>query len=345
MTDEEAKRNFISGLAAELNVPLRVVQAVIQGESATGGKKLRALIMKKLGSDGRGVFFCAVWKGSAPLTAANQLPDYDYFGQILEGMNLCLYKVGYTLQLFVANDQIVDLPYFEYILANHPNAGIINLTAAATLELLEACQNYNRPIVFLDHPITEDPSDHYLISMESEPIIEKVVAYLYDLGHRRIAFIRGPVTKQTELDRYKGYMAGLTNLGLEIDNALIGAGNWHELTGKAAAEKFLALASPPTAIIASNDVMAFGAMIAIQEKGLKIPQDISVVGYDNIALASMTDPPLTTVHTPMTQMGIAAAEYMVSLLEGRSPSPRQVYFPLEIVIRGSTGAAPHPQVE
>lgn len=128
--------------------------------------------------------------------------------------------------------------------------------------------------------------------MESEPIIEKVVAYLYDLGHRRIAFIRGPVTKQTELDRYKGYIAGLTNLGLEVDNSLIGAGNWHELTGKAATEKFLALASPPTAIIASNDVMAFEAMCAIQEKGMKIPQDISVVGYDDIALASMTDLPI-----------------------------------------------------
>lgn len=66
--------------------------------------------MKRLGNDGRGVFFCAVWKGVAPLTAAHQLPDYDYFGQIIEGINLCLYKVGYTLQLFVTSDQMVDFP-------------------------------------------------------------------------------------------------------------------------------------------------------------------------------------------------------------------------------------------
>src|SRR4051812_47921176 len=141
MTDKEAKWKIISGLAAELNVPQQVVEAVIHGEIAAGGEKLRDLVMKRLGSDGRGGFFCAVWKGSAPLTAARQLLSYDYFGQILEGMNLCLYKVGYTLQLFVANDQIVDLPYFKSILANRPNAGIINLTAAATVELLEVCQN------------------------------------------------------------------------------------------------------------------------------------------------------------------------------------------------------------
>jgi LacI family transcriptional regulator len=340
MTDKGAERNFISSLAAELNVPLQAIEAVISGEIPAGGEKLRDLIMKRLGSDGRGVFFCTVWKGSAPLTAARQMPTYDYFGQVLEGANLCLYKVGYTLQLFVANDQIVDFPYFEHILVNRPNAGVINLTAAGSVELLEACQKYNRPIVFLDHPITEDSSDHYLVSMESECIIEKVVAYLYDLGHRRIAFIRGPVTKQTEQDRFNGYTTGLTKLGLEIDNALIGAGNWHETTGKAAVERFLALESPPTAIIASNDLMAFGAMRAIQEKGLNIPRDISVIGFDNVALASMTDPPLTTVSTPMTEMGRKAAEYIVSLLEGGSPRPRQVYFPLEIIIRGSTGTAP-----
>lgn len=338
MTDKKAKQRFIDDLAVELNVPLPLIEAVIHGEMVVGSKKHRDLITKRLGNDGRGVFFCVVWKGTAPPAVAHQLSDYDYFGQILEGMNLRLYQADYALQLFVAHEQIVDLPYFESILANRPDAGVINLTAAASAELLTACQNYNRPLVFLDHPISEDIADHYLISMESESIVEQVVAYLYNLGHRRIAFIRGPVTKQTELDRYLGYIAGLTKLGLEIDNALIEAGNWHDLTGKAATEKFLALAAPPTAIIASNDVLAFEAISVIQAKGLKIPEDISVVGYDNIALASMSDPPLTTVRTPMTQMGIKAAEYMIALLEGRSPNPRQVYFPLEIVVRGSTGA-------
>lgn len=330
---------FVSAIAAELNVLPQAVEAVINGDTALTTDKQRETIMKRFGNDGRGVFICAVWKGSARSTAARHMPSYDYFGQLLEGVNLYLYKAGYTLQLFVSSAPIADQEYFEYILVSHPNAGIIHLNSTVSQIIRLACQKFNRPIVFLDFPIDDDPSDAYFISMKSETLIEEAVRYLYRLGHRRIAFIRGPLTKQTELGRYKGYLAGLNKLGLDRENDLIMAGNWHEPTGMMAVEKFLGLPSPPTAIIASNDLIACEAMTTLQKKGLKIPDDMSIIGYDDLAIASMSSPPLTSVRTPMTQMGMKAGEMMVSLLEGKSPEPRQVYFPLELVIRASTGAA------
>jgi len=340
MADHEIRRNFIREIAAKLDVPFDDVHAVMYGEKPVSSQKLLQ-IMYALSDDGHGgVVVCAVWKGEPIPNAVRNLPRYDYFGQILEGLNLYLHKKTYTSQLLVSNFQLADYAYFEEIIAQHPGVGLINFASHFTGNLQKACEQHRRPLVFLDYATTADTANQYIITMKSEPVIAEVVVYLYGLGHRRIAFIRGPQEKQTAVDRYQGYCAGLAALGLEFDEALVFTGNWDESLGKAAAAQFLALDSPATAIIASNDLMAFGAMKAVEESGLRIPQDVSVVGYDDIALASMTHPPLTSVRTPMTQMGSKAGELIVSLLEGESPEPKHIYVPVELVIRASTGPAP-----
>ena len=340
MTAHEIRRNFIRQIAAKLDVPFDDVHAVMYGEKPVSSQKLLQ-IMFALSDDGHGgVLVCAVWKGKPIPNAVRNLPRYDYFGQILEGLNLYLHKKAYTSQLLVSNFHLADYEYFEEIIAQHPGVGLINLASHFTGNLQRACQQHQRPLVFLDYATNADTANQYIITMKSEPVIAEVVVYLYGLGHRRIGFIRGPQEKQTAVDRFNGYCAGLAAVGLEFDQALVFTGNWDELLGKAGAEQFLALDFPATAIIASNDLMAFGAMKAVEESGLKIPQDVSVVGYDDIALASMTKPPLTSVRTPMTQMGSIAGELIIRLLEGETPQPHHIDVPVELVIREFTGRAP-----
>lgn len=340
MVKQRTKLDLIEQIAARVGVSSDDVNAVVYGEKPVRSEKLQAII-DTLAIDGSGgVYICAVWKGNPIENTIRNVARYDYFGQIIEGLNLCLHKKGYASQLLVSNLHLADFAYFEYILSRHENVGLINVASHFTGPLKEACEHFQRPLVFLDYPVGEDTTNQYIISMKSEAIIAEVVQYLYDLGHRRIAFIQGPQKKQTALDRYIGYCAGLEAVGIGFDEELVCLGGWYPQTGKAAAEHFLALPSPPTAIIASNDLMAFGVMDAVKERGLRIPDDVSVVGFDDIALASMSSPPLTSVRTPMTEMGSTAGEYIVKLLEGETPEPRHVHLPLDIIIRETTGPAP-----
>ncbi len=332
--------DLIREIAANLGVSVDNVNAVIYGEKTVHGEKLLA-IMDSLSNDGRGgVYVCAVWKGETPLNAIQNVPRYDSYAQIIEGLNLYLYTQGYASRLLVSNLQLADYAYFEHILLQHPNAGLVNVASYFTGDLRKACDDYHRPLVFLDYPSGEDPANEYIISIKSEAVIAEVVSYLYSLGHRRIAFIQGLLEKQSALDRYKGYCSGLTAVGLELDEALVFAGNWDIPAGKAAAEQFMMLASPPTAIIASNDLMAFGVMQTLEHLEIHVPKDVSVVGFDDTALASMTKPTLTSVRTPLTDMGYKAGECIVKLLEGEALEPRHTELPLELVKRESTGAAP-----
>lgn len=340
MVNQQTKLDFIDQIAAKVGVSVDDVNAVVYGERPVRTEKLQAII-DTLSRDGRGgVYVCAVWKGDPYENALRNIARYDYFGQIIEGLNLYLHKKGYTSQLLVSNLHLADFAYFEYILLNRENVGLINVTSHFTGSLKEACEYYQRPLVFLDYPAGEDTTNQYIISMKSEAVIAEVVEYLYGLGHRRIAFVQGPQAKQTALDRYRGYCAGLARVGIELDPELVNTGHWDPPTGKAAAAQFLTLPSPPTAIIASNDLMALGVMEAVKEHGLRVPDDVSVVGFDDIAMAAMSKPPLTSVRTPMTEMGALAGEYIVRLLEGDAPYPYHVDLPLDIVFRESTGRAP-----
>lgn len=341
MVKQQTQLEIIEQIAVKVGVSVDDVNAVVYGERPVRGDKLQTII-DALARDGRGgVYVCAVWKGAPIENAVRNMPRYDYFGQIIEGLNLYLHKKGYTSQLLISNLHLADYAYFEYILSRQANVGMINLASHFTGNLQRACADYGRPLVFLDYPAREDTTGQYIISMKSEAVIAEVVDYLFGLGHRRIAFIHGPQEKQTALDRYIGYRKGLDSVGLEFDAALVLSGRWDAHSGKVTAEQFLALPSPPTAIIASNDLMAFGVMEAAKERGLNIPDDVSVVGFDDIAMASMSKPPLTSVRTPMTEMGSTAGDYIVRLLEGDAPCPRLVDLPLDFVIRESTGPAPN----
>jgi LacI family transcriptional regulator len=164
------------------------------------------------------------------------------------------------------------------------------------------------------------------------------VEYLISLGHRRIGFISGRSELQSAVRRLQGYKDGLARAGIPLDPDLIQAGDYSRKTGFACAQRLLNLSDPPTAIFASNDQSATGAINAIYEAGLGVPDDTSVVGFDNIPEVAYTHPGLTTVDQSIDTMGYIATQMLISLIEGDSLESDLYKVGTRLIVRDSCRA-------
>jgi LacI family transcriptional regulator len=165
------------------------------------------------------------------------------------------------------------------------------------------------------------------------------VQHLLEQGHRRIAFIRGPDGRQDAEDRLRGYREALQAAGIAYDERLVANGGYVEGGGVTAMNTLLDRGLPFTAVFAANDDSAYGAILALHRRGLKVPDDISLVGYDDLPHSSFTVPPLTSVRQPLADLSREAANAVVALIEGRKP-PRTAPPRVELVVRESTRAVP-----
>lgn len=162
-------------------------------------------------------------------------------------------------------------------------------------------------------------------------------AHLTDLGHRRIGFINGEPWMDASVDRLKGYRQALATADVAFDDRLVRSGDWLPLTGYHHTLDLMASGNPPTAIFCGNDLMAIGAMEALSELGLKVPDDVSVMGYDDQELARYTHPPLSTLVLPNYEMGQRAAEALLDITtQGKALRPMTIKIDGPLVRRGST---------
>ncbi len=154
-------------------------------------------------------------------------------------------------------------------------------------------------------------------------------------GHRRIGYINGEASMEAARHRLRGYRQALATADLPFDPDLVREGNWEPLSGYEATRALMALAHPPTAIFCANDLMAVGCYEALRELGLRIPDDVAVMGYDDREIAQHLHPPLTTVLLPHFEMGSIAAEWLIDAAAGSPARPRQVKVECPIVMRKS----------
>lgn len=166
------------------------------------------------------------------------------------------------------------------------------------------------------------------------------VAHLIELGHRRIAFVRGTAYTGQSDERERGYRAALQEAGIDCDAELIAQGDFNEQSGVDAGRTLMALAAPPTAIFAANDAMAMGCMSVLRERGLRIPQDVSVIGFDDMAGSAVAQPGLTTLRHPVLPMAQAAVKELMRRIQSEPGRRQRIEFPSEFVIRASTGPGP-----
>lgn len=163
--------------------------------------------------------------------------------------------------------------------------------------------------------------------------------HLLALGHRRIAYLAGPRASFSHRSRLRGYRQALAAKGIAPDPALIVGGRATMAAGREAMAALLDLRRPPTAVFAFDDLMAIGAMEELRRRGMRVPEDVAVAGFDDIDLAAFVDPPLTTVAQPKAEMGRLAADRLLDMIEtGRPPKDRIVTLTPALVVRRSCGA-------
>ncbi|MED5545393.1 LacI family DNA-binding transcriptional regulator [Novosphingobium decolorationis] len=190
----------------------------------------------------------------------------------------------------------------------------------------------------------EYPLDHALprVKIDNHEASALVVSHLAGLGHRRIAAVTGPIDLVMSQDRLAGYRLGLARAGIEFDPQLVHEGDFTLQSGYDAMVRLLDAGTPFTAVACSNDEMALGAMSALRARGLSVPDDVSVAGFDDLRFGAYASPPLTTVHSPTVEIGEAAMRLMLDALlpADRQPPAREVILPHRLIVRESTARVP-----
>lgn len=178
------------------------------------------------------------------------------------------------------------------------------------------------------------------IRIDNRGAAKSMVNYLISLGHKRIGVISGLKDNPHAIDRLEGYKEAIAEAGIPFEKDLIAEGDFTMWSGLNAAFQFCNMKNRPTAIFSMNDEMAIGAMQTLKNQGIRIPEDISVTGFDDIAYAKYSDPSLTTISQPAEEMGKMAMDMLLKVIEGEPLSQRECVLPTEFIIRKSTGPVP-----
>jgi LacI family repressor for deo operon, udp, cdd, tsx, nupC, and nupG len=181
-----------------------------------------------------------------------------------------------------------------------------------------------------------------LVSVDNVRAAKTAVTHLLQLGHRRIGYVGGPATNILTIDRQEGYRRAFQAFDMNPADDWLAYGDFSIESGMEATRRLFQLGRPPTAIFACNDEMAIGAISAVKGLGRRVPDDVSVMGFDDIPFAASYDPSLTTVRQPFFEMGVAAMAMLTQLLAGESPARSKLLLPIELVIRQSTSEVPKP---
>lgn len=255
--------------------------------------------------------------------------------EVMKGVNSAIAALDFDLIIYTCGDNHKHYTAdrerkFVSLLSNSLTDGVIVVTPAA--------QHFatNAPLVAIDphYASNEYPA---VISTNRDGAME-AMDYLIDLGHRRIGYIGGRADLKSSERRLRGYQDSLKQAGIPLDTNYIVEGDFSAETGYCCAQKLLSLPQRPTAIFCANDVTALGAYRAAAEIGLSIPEDLSLVGFDNIPDAALATPRLTTIDQSIREMGVIAMQMLVKLIKGESLENRIEHTSTRLVIRESCQA-------
>lgn len=262
--------------------------------------------------------------------------DNGYVSELMRGIDEELAKSGYNLILYTTRRQEGRESTFAASIMNGAADGLLLVAPTTFSHYLPLLRNHRFPHVMIDQ--SDMSGESAFVDATNWQGAYDATQYLIKLGHQNIGFISGLAGVGSAADRQRGYQAALADHGLPLNPHLIVRGDYVEKGGYAAAQRLLELPERPTAIFAANDLSAFGAMEAITQHGLRIPEDISVIGFDNIPQTALVYPKLTTIHQPLEQMGQVAVKMLLEQLDNPEQAPRHVTLATQLVIRDSCRA-------
>lgn len=258
-----------------------------------------------------------------------------FFAEVARGIEDASFERDYSVILCNSDgDLSKELLYINVLAEKQVDGILLVAVSGVTTKHFHTLQARGLPVVVVDRDIPGPAVDSVLVDNAQGGRL--ATRHLIDLGHRRIGCITGPSDLTPSADRVTGYRQALQEAGISPDPSLIVKGDFQYRSGYQAAYRLLSLADPPTAIFACNDLMAVGAISAGEQAGYRVPADLSIVGFDDVRLASFTNPPLTTVVQPKHEMGVLAATMLLERLQNRNLPPRRRLLKTELLVRQST---------
>ena len=264
------------------------------------------------------------------------VPDLGtgYIGEIMRGIDTELGISQLDLMLFTTHRMADKEANYVANMVQGMVDGLLFVLPRNPSDYIGTLSRRNFPFALIDHQGTNDPCPS--VGATNWQGAYNATEYLIKLGHRRIGFITGSVDLSAATDRLDGYKSALRTNHIPENPDLIYEGTFSQPDGYAGAMALLDLQEMPTAIFASNDVMAMGAMDAVRSLDLCIPEDISILGFDDIPQSAVIRPALTTVRQPLEQMGRVATQMLIDILKNPESEVDQIRLPTELIIRGST---------
>jgi LacI family transcriptional regulator len=336
MEGEERVAVTMSEIARRLNISIATVSRALSGKADTVSEQTRKAIFdavgkygyKKRRSVGKSVAF-VIDKDSFNLSS-------QFYAQVISGIEEELVRNKYYFHF-----NSVEREHFELTRINldfQDLAGII-MVGVYHDDFVLTLRRTETPMVLLDYYIPTE--DFPAVLIDNADGVLKACKYLASLGHTRIAYLSGDRVETSAQERLYGYHRAQELFGFESDPALVVQDCKSRIDeGFRGMTELLEGKIRPTAVMAYNDLIAAGAMDAIRRQGLSVPQDISVVGFDDIGLAAEVNPALTTVHVPKHTMGTLAVQKLLEIVKGGEESVQKTLVPTSLVVRSSTGAPP-----
>lgn len=330
----QTKRVTLKEIAAQTGVSLTTISKVLNG-AADVSSTTRELVEEQLRTSGYRRRKSK--KRREYIEVVLQELDGDWALAIIEGVRESAAEVGLAISLSVSGDR--HAPGSEWLdaVVRRGPTGIILLFADVPPDGRGTLKSRGIPFVIIDP--AGDPAPG-IPSVGSANWSGGVAAtrHLIELGHRRIAAITGPGELMCSLARLDGYRAAMMSAGVPIDPEWIRFGDFQRAGGERHAAELLRLRDRPTAIFAGNDLQALGVLHAAAAMGVAVPQDLSVVGFDDLAIAELASPRLTTIHQPLREMAEQATRLVLQLLEDPQPEVTRVELATSLVVRDSTAA-------
>ncbi len=275
-------------------------------------------------------------KGNRTNVIGVLVPDLGtgYIGEILHGIDAELGLHRLDLMLFTTHRTAVKEANYVANMVQGMVDGLLVILPRNPADYTGTLTSRSFPFVLIDHQGTGNPCP--AVGATNWQGAYNATEYLLKLGHTRIGFITGSMDLGAAIDRLEGYKSALQVHHIPEDSQLIYEGTFFQPDGYAGGSALLDLQDPPTAIFASNDVMAMGVMDAIRSRGLRIPEEVSIVGFDDIPQAAMVRPALTTVRQPLEQMGRLATQMLIDQLKNPEKEIGRIELPTELIVRDST---------
>ena len=326
----------IKDIARLANVSIATVSKVINNktEGISEETKNRILqLIKETGYQPNAIARSLVTKKTK--TIGLIVPDISnpFFPDVARGVEDGAHMDGYNVFLCNTDDNLdKEIEYIKVLREKCVDGIIFTSGSIPKYEHIVELRTSGIPIVIIDRRI--DSEDVYGVFLDNYKGGYIATRYLISLGHKRIGCVTGPLYVSSAIERLEGYKKALMDNGIDIDETLIFEGDYRISGGAVGAEKLLD--RKVTAIFAFNDLMAYGAYLTIRSHGYKIPDDISVVGFDDIQLSQVMEPQLTTIRQPAYDMGLNAVRILINLIGGKKCTKKIVKLQPQLIVRQST---------